>query len=147
MNKSTPKAYVEVLELLKYFSIEQVKKIPEAKLKVFLKFKDESYSYKVNETKSFFEQDMMPETKAIFTILFEDYWATNEQRKVLKQKEIEGFKELEDKKRNLYNPDNLFKNKKVNEIENHIKNTNITLLNENWYNKIIRVLKNIFKRK
>ena len=122
MNKSTPKAYVEVLELLKYFSIEQVKKIPEAKLKVFLKFKDESYSYKVNETKSFFEQDMMPETKAIFTILFEDYWATNEQRKVLKQKEIEGFKELEDKKRNLYNPDNLFKNKKVNEIENHIKN-------------------------
>ena len=41
----------------------------------------------------------------------------------------------------------LFKNKKVNEVEKYIKNTNITLLNEKWYNKIIRVLKNIFKRK
>lgn len=147
MKESTSKAYVETIELLKYFSIEQVKKIPEEKLKVFLKFKDESYIYKVDETKSFFEQDMMLETKAIFTILFEDYWATDEQREALKQKEKEAFKELEDKKRNLYNPDNLFKNKKVNEVENYIKNTNITLLNEKWYNKIIRVLKNIFKRK
>jgi len=144
MKESTSKAYVETIELLKYFSIEQVKKIPEEKLKVFLKFKDESYIYKVDETKSFFEQDMMLETKAIFTILFEDYWATDEQREALKQKEKEAFKELEDKKRNLYNPDNLFKNKKVNEVENYIKNTNITLLNEKWYNKIIRVLKNIF---
>lgn len=147
MKESTSKAYVETIELLKYFSIEQVKKIPEEKLKVFLKFKDESYIYKVDETKSFFEQDMMLETKAIFTILFEDYWATDEQREALKQKEKEAFKELEDKKRNLYNPDNLFKNKKVNEVENYIKNTNITLLNEKWYNKIVRGLKNIFKRK
>ena len=139
MKESTSKAYVETIELLKYFSIEQVKKIPEEKLKVFLKFKDESYIYKVDETKSFFEQDMMPETKAIFTILFEDYWATDEQREALKQKEKEAFKELEDKKRNLYNSDNLFKNKKVNEVEKYIKNTNITLLNEKWYNKIIRV--------
>lgn len=147
MKESTSKAYVETIELLKYFSIEQVKKIPETKLKVFLKFKDENYSYKVDETKSFFEQDMMPETKAIFTILFEDYWATEEQRNVLKQKEREAFKELEDKKRNLYNPDNLFKKENVNEVEKYIKNTSITLLNEKWYQKIIRVLKNIFKRK
>lgn len=147
MKESTSKAYVEVLELLKCFSIEQVKKIPETKLKVFLKFRDENYRYKVDETKSFFEQDMMPETKAIFTILFEDYWATDEQKRVLKQKEKEVFEELEDKKRNLYNPNDLFKNKKVNEVEKYIKNTNITLLNEKWYNKILRVLKNIFKIK
>ena len=108
MKKSTTKAYAEVIELLKYFSIEQVKKIPETKLNVFLKFRDKTYNYKVDETKSFFEQDMMPETKAIFTILFEDYWATDEQMKILKKKEKEAFKELEDKKRNLYNPDNLF---------------------------------------
>ena len=147
MKKSTTKAYAEVIELLKYFSIEQVKKIPETKLNVFFKFRDKTYNYKVDETKSFFEQDMMPETKAIFTILFEDYWATDEQMKILKKKEKEAFKELEDKKRNLYNPDNLFKNKKVNEVEKHIENTDITLLNEKWYKKIIRVLKNIFKRK
>jgi len=36
MKESTSKAYVETIELLKYFSIEQVKKIPEEKLKVFL---------------------------------------------------------------------------------------------------------------
>ena len=147
MKNTTPKAYTEVLELLKFFSTEQVKKIPETKLKVFLKYRDENYSYKIDETKSFFEQDMMTETKAIFTILFEDYWATDEQRKALKQKEVEAFKELEDKKRSLYNPDDLFKNRRINEIENHTKNANITLLNEKWYNKIILALKSFFNRK
>lgn len=147
MKNTTPKAYTEVLELLKFFSTEQVKKIPETKLKVFLKYRDENYNYKVDKTKSFFEQNMMPETKAIFTILFEDYWATDEQRKVLKQKEAEAFKELENKKRSLYNPDDLFKNRRINEIENHTKNANITLLNEKWYNKIILALKSFFNRK
>ena len=42
MNSSTKKAYVEVNELLKFFSAEQVKKIPETKLKVFLKYRDEN---------------------------------------------------------------------------------------------------------
>lgn len=147
MNSSTQKAYVEVIELLKFFSAKQVKNIPMRKLKVFLKNRDENYNYKVDKTKSFFEQNMMPETKAIFTILFEDYWATDEQRKVLKQKEAEVFKELEVKKRSLYNPDDLFKNKRINEIENDTKNANITLINEKWYNKVILVLRNFFKRK
>ena len=147
MKNTTTKAYTEVLELLKFFSTEQVKKIPEIKLKVFLKYRDESYSYKIDETKSFFEQDMMPETKAIFTILFEDYWATDEQRKVLKQKEAEAFKELENKKRSLYNPDDLFKNKRINEIENDTRNANITILNKKWYSRVILALKNFFKRK
>ena len=147
MNSSTQKAYVEVIELLKFFSAEQVKNIPMEKLKVFLKYRDENYNYKVDKTKSFFEQNMMPETKAIFTILFEDYWATDEQKKVLKQIEAGAFKELEDKKRSLYNPDNLFKNKELNEVGNNIKNANITLLNEKWYNKIILALKSFFNRK
>ena len=147
MKNTTPKAYTEVLELLKFFSTEQVKKIPETKLKVFLKYRDENYSYKIDETKSFFEQDMMPETKAIFTILFEDYWATDEQRKALKQKETEAFKELEDKNRSLYNPDDLLKNRRINEIKNHTKNANISLLNEKWYNKIVLALKSFFNRK
>ena len=47
MNSSTQKAYVEVIELLKFFSAEQVKNIPMEKLKVFLKYKDENYNYKV----------------------------------------------------------------------------------------------------
>lgn len=147
MNSSTQKAYVEVIELLKFFSAEQVKNIPMEKLKVFLKYRDENYNYKVDKTKSFFEQNMMPETKAIFTILFKDYWATDEQRKVLKQKEAEAFKELEDKKRSLYNPDDLFKNKRINEIENDTRNANITILNEKWYSKVILALKIFFKRK
>ena len=65
----------------------------------------------------------------------------------LKQKEAEAFKELENKKRSLYNPDDLFKNKRINEIENDTKNANITILNEKWYSKVILALKNFFKRK
>ena len=149
MKKSTTKAYAEVIELLKYFSIEQVKKIPETKLNVFFKFRDKTYNYKVDETKSFFEQDMMPETKAIFTILFEDYWATDEQMKILKKKEKEAFKELEDKKRNLYNPDNLFKNKKENSkiIEEKItEEVALVECHESLFKKIWNKILSIFKR-
>lgn len=37
MNSSTQKAYVEVIELLKFFSAEQVKKYTNGKIKSFFK--------------------------------------------------------------------------------------------------------------
>lgn len=148
MKDTTRKAYTEVIEILKYFPLEYIKKIPSEKLKVFFKYRDENYEYKVDENKAFKSQNMMEETKAILYILFEDYLATEEQKEKLKQKENEALKQIEEEKRRIYNPDNLFKNKKETETEEYIKKANIILVpKDKWYNKIIKFLKKFIKIK
>ena len=141
MKTSTRKAYVEVLELLKYFPKEKYELIPKEKISVFQEFKDNNYSWKYNETKEFIEQDIMPETKALITILYEDYWATENQRIVLKNKEREAYQRIEDEKRILYNPDDIFKrNKTKNDAQV------VEYKERKWYQKIFERFLNIFTK-
>ena len=113
MKTSTTKAYVEVLELLKYIPKEQYELIPKEKINVFQEFKDNNYNWKYNETKELIEQDIMPETKALITILYEDYWATENQKIILMNMERKAYQRIEDKKRVLYNPNDIFKRNKT----------------------------------
>ena len=142
MKTSTRKAYVELLELLKYIPKEQYELIPKEKINVFQEFKDNNYNWKYNETKELIEQDIMPETKAIITILYEDYWATESQKKVLMKKEKEAYQRIEDKKRTLYNPNNIFKRNKK-KIDVHM----VEYKEKKWYQKIFEKLLNIFTKK
>ena len=109
MKTSTAKAYVEVLELLKHIPKEQYELIPNEKINLFQEFKDNNYKWKYDESKELMKQDIMPETKALITILYEDYWATEKQRIVLMNMEREAYQRIEEEKRKLYNPNNIFK--------------------------------------
>ena len=112
MEDTYEKAYVEVLELLKFFSEESVKKIPQEKIELYKKNMDKAYHYTVDVTKSFEEQKMSSKTKAIFANIFRDYWATDYQRERILAKEKYDMQKREDEKRKKYNPDDLFKNRK-----------------------------------
>ena len=160
------KAYKEVLTILKNVPEEEVKKIPEDMIKVFKVKQDKNYRYEINVYKPFEEQEMLEETKAIFAIIFRDYWATPEQReKILAKEKYDRAKE-EEQKRELYNPDNLFKNrkKKDNEINNTVESTNeidenhstkeiqaeqtnlpIEIKKQNFFAKLIGFIKKLFK--
>lgn len=141
MKSNTRKAYVEVLELLKYIPTEQFKLIPKEKISVFQEFKDNNYNWKYNETKEFIEQDIMPETKAIITILYEDYWATDSQKMVLMNMEREAYQRVEDEKRILYNPNDIFKRNKIK------KNVQIVEYKEQkWYQKIFDKILELLKK-
>lgn len=109
MESIQKKAYTEVIELLKYFPKESIKKIPIDILEVYYKNRDTNYIYKVDTSKSFENQIMMKETKAIFAIIFRDYWATDYQRERILAKEQYDFNKMEEEKRRKYNPDNIFK--------------------------------------
>ena len=78
-------AYQEVLEVLRYMSVESVKKIPAQKLSTFLKFQNREHGFKVDPSKSFEEQNIMEETKDIFANIFRDYWASDKQRETIEQ--------------------------------------------------------------
>ena len=132
------KAYKEVLTILKNVPEEEVEKIPKNMIKVFKLKQDKNYIYEINVNKPFEEQEMLEETKAIFANIFRDYWATPEQReKILAKEKYDRAKE-EEQKRELYNPDNLFKNrnKKDSETNNIVESTD-----ENYNTKEIQVEK------
>ena len=64
MEDTYEKAYKEVIELLKCFPKESVRKIPKKKLEIYLKNMDRTYNYEVDVTKTFEEQKMSEKTKA-----------------------------------------------------------------------------------
>lgn len=104
-----PKAYVEVLEILKYIPIEEYNRIPDEIVENMKLNIDKEYKYTVTHFDNFQEQEMLKETETILAVIFRDYWATKEQRKKILEKEKYDLNLLEEEKRELYNPDDIFR--------------------------------------
>ena len=87
MEDNYAKAYKEVIEILNFVPKESVDKIPQTMLDTFKAKSDQNYDFKVDINKSFEEQELLDETKAIFANIFRDYWATPYQKERIKAKE------------------------------------------------------------
>ena len=73
MSNNYHKAYVEVLEILKYIPKEEFNKIPKDMIQTFTEKADNSYQYHIDKTIPFEKQVLLDETKSILAILFRDY--------------------------------------------------------------------------
>lgn len=148
MEDNYKKAYKEVVEILKFVSKENVDKIPKEMLDMFEEEQDKEYNFKVDTTKSFEEQELLEETKAIFSNIFRDYWANDYQRKVIIEKENMDRIKLEEEK---YDSKDLFKNnqKNFNKQNNNGKvDVNLTVVKkENLFKKLIdKIFKSLKKK-
>jgi len=102
-------AYKEVIEILKHVSKEDYDKIPEEKINLFETNANKDYSFTYDINKTLDEQNVSKKAKTIIAILFRDYWATDIQREKIKAKEQYDRRINEEKSRETYNPDNIFK--------------------------------------
>lgn len=148
MEDNYKKAYKEVVEILKFVSKENVDKIPKEMLDMFEEEQDKEYNFKVDTTKSFEEQLLLEETKAIFSNIFRDYWANDYQRKVIIEKENMDRIKWEEEK---FDPKDLFKNnqKNFNKQNNNDKvDVNLTVIKkENSFKKLIdKIFKSLKKK-
>lgn len=148
MEDNYKKAYKEVVEILKFVSKENVDKIPKEMLDMFEEEQDKEYNFKVDTTKSFEEQLLLEETKAIFSNIFRDYWANDYQRKVIIEKENMDRIKWEEEK---YDPKDLFKKnqKNFNKQNNNDKvDVNLTVIKkENSFKKLIdKIFKSLKKK-
>jgi hypothetical protein len=143
ITKEYAMAYTEVIEILKYVPDEDVQKIPEEKLIFYKNNLDNEYSYRLDMTKEFEEQEMSEITKAILANIFRDYWATPYQKERIEAKEKYDLEKLEEEKREIYNPDNIFKNKQESTV---VENTNlpVEIKKENFFKKLISFIKGRF---
>ncbi len=145
INVEYANAYSEILEILKYISIDDYNKIPKSKINLFENYANKEYTFKYNPQKTLDEQYISKRAKAIILILFRDYWATDIQRNKMLSNQKSQKEQLEKSKRDLYNPDNLFNRNITKKIDgNNSKNsTSLVCIEKSFFEKIIDKIKNI----
>ena len=146
MENNYPRAYKEVIEILKYVPQESVNKIPQKMRDTFIAKMDNDYNFSVDINKSFEEQELLDETKAIFANIFRDYWATPYQKERIQAKEKFDWQKIEEEKKKNYNYDIFKKNNKSENKEDELGNNKlpIEVKKEKFFDRIIRFFKNFF---
>lgn len=140
------KAYKELLEIIKHFPHEEYNKIPKEKINFFEENMDTSYNFKINPNIDLSEQNISKETKALIVKLYEDYFATEDQKEKIKEILELNQKRAEQEKRKKYNPQELFKtNRVIKKVQNNNKQENaIIQCKENFFirfkNYILKIL-------
>lgn len=141
VNVEYANAYSEVLEILNHIPKSDYDKIPNNMIEVFTRNNNKEYEFNYDVSKTLNEQNVSKIAKTIIAILFRDYWATPNQREKILAKEKYDIAKLEQEKRELYNPDNIFKKK--DKIQKEIVEEQNTSLVE--YKKI-NIVKKILNR-
>lgn len=95
-------AFTEVYEIISYLDECDYNKIPREIISVIEENRNKDYEYFLDDSISFEEQEMLPETKAILFNFFRDYLSTKEQKeKIIKFQRNQRAK-LEEEKRKKY---------------------------------------------
>lgn len=143
MNNNFPKAYKEVMEILNFVPKQSVDKIPQTILKTFESRMDKSYNFTVDINKSFEEQNLLDETKAIFANIFRDYWATPYQKEVIETKEKYDRQKIEEERKSKYDVNNIF-TKRKEKISETASSLTIEYKQDKFYKKIINFFIKLF---
>lgn len=152
-------AYKEVYMIIESSDDEIRNKIPEDKIEFYKSHMDDGHEFELDFDKDLSEQNLLYPTRCILANLFRDYIATEDDRAEIIKQEQEELKEIENKKREKYNPNDVFKNNPKSKKEKtkiqaeEIKTrTDMIIQNENisWFekfkNKIIELINGIFKK-
>ena len=134
------KRLVEVDEILKYLSEENLQKIPEELRKAIKENKDKNYIWKYDKTKELKEQDVNIDTIALVAYLNMKYLLNEEQKKIMNEIVKINSKIVEEEKRKKYDTDNLFKKEQYEE-RNEVEKKELILKKENILCKILKTIK------
>ena len=112
-------AYSEVLEILKYISKEEFNKVPQDMLEMFKANASNNNEFVYNPRKTLQEQNVSETARTIIAILFRDYWATENQRQKILDKQ---YFDREKIRQEMYSSDNIFKKQNIQQKENFTTN-------------------------
>ena len=135
------KILVEVETILEKLDTNYKNKIPNELWEYIKQNTDKSQSFYYDENTSLINQKLNTDTVALLTYINMEYLLNENQKKDIKQILTNDEAISEQMKKELYNPDNLFKNKatKIDTVENSVA---MVKYKESLFTKI----KNWFKR-
>lgn len=147
MNNINSEIYVDVSVIISMMPIEMKSKISNSFINFIENNKSNNYVSNINPNIPLKEQNIRKETKEMLGIIYRDYLCNEEERINLLQEEKRELTKLEAEKREIYNPDNIFKknNLKENNEEKSIKNeVSIVEYKESIIKRIIIKIKKLF---
>jgi len=106
-------AYTEVLEILKNLPEWEYNKIPRGKIEFYKNNCDPSYIFEVDKDL----KNISKKANAIIISIYNDYFTTPKQKETLKNILADNEKKIEERKREKYNPDEIFKTNITNNEE------------------------------
>lgn len=157
-------AMTETLWYFKGIREEDLNKIPDRVMNYLVQNSNKDYVCNFDYNKSFSELNLLEETKILITSICYTYWCEDEIEKAsLREILAQNEKDFEILQREIYNPNNIFKEnkdkeketEKVNENKNANGNENKEIVQEqnlvvepkeNWFSKFINKIKNLFKK-
>mgnify|MGYP005764934891 len=147
VTKEFAEAATEINKILSYLPTEYVKKIPIKLRKFFEDVESKEYIPNIDPYKQLDKQDLKPKTQTLLTIIYRNYWCTEQERAELDKILIKNDKKYEKELREKYNPDDIFKNKQ--KILTTIQDTNLSIeiRKENFIIRLINYIKELFNRK
>lgn len=141
------KAYVELLEILKYLTPSQKQKIPADLINQLEENKDISYQFEYDFSKNLLEQNLLTETKSLLLQLYIKYLSPENEKKFWNDYKILCLKKINSDKEKIFNSQNIFnKTEKTFSAQNNVDNLSITIQKEKLYIKIFKMIKNLFWR-
>lgn len=147
-------AMAEVLQYLKGIRQEDIDKIPR-KFMIFLEENaSKDYECQFDYTKPLKELELLDETRGIIGIICLNYWCdTQQQRNKFLNKINENEIKYQEELKKKYNPDNIFKNRQQEMMENNISEssidkieTNLIQYKETIIQRILKKIKKLFKK-
>ncbi len=146
-------AYTEVLQILKYVSLEDYNKIPKNKIELFKENANDNYHFTYSPNKTLNEQNVSKIAKGIIAILFRDYWATDIQREKIIKKQNDDRRMIEEQKVGFC-PEEAFKRATISDSEevegnNMMDNQNLLVKTPkyNVFQKIMIYIKKCLRKK
>lgn len=146
MNVKTKEIYSELFGVLILLGDEYINKLPNDLINLIIEKRDISYNPQYVDDIPLNKQNIKKETISLIALLHLNYWCEGAEEKnqieyLLKKNEEEYQNKLRDK----YNPDNLFKRYK--EEKNRIQdNVEVVVYKESLFKKIINKIKQRFSR-
>ena len=131
-------AFKEVDEILKYTDIDLVNKIPKKFISFLKENMNNDYEFYVQEGLSLNKQNLSEEASSIFSLIYREYWATEEEKEEFRKKDEEERKLNEEKLKHIFD-------RKDNEpIEEKKNNKLIKIEHESFIKRLFSRLKRFF---
>lgn len=145
MKEEYKEAFAEVEQILNLMPTNLSNKIPLGFKQIISSEKSKTYHPKISEPIE--ECQLKDDTIIILAIIYRDFLCSKEKREKLIARDSNKLLEFENKLREKYNPDDIFKNKVKIKNEEQTEEKRLTVIQEEkWYQKIFNIVKKLFKR-
>lgn len=138
-------AYTEVLEILKNLPEVEYNKIPKEKIEFYKENCDLSYHFVLDKDL----KNISKRANAIIVSIYNNYFLAPKQKETLHNILVDNERKAEELRKEKYNPDDIFKNNKVENVKDELTNENNQMMEikeENIFIKIMNKIKIFFNR-